>query len=83
MVERGSASHEASRLQHDDDVAVVVIGPDFGTPCPAGPGMRGRGVNLQLDSNDPSDSQIAAQVINAITQDFAVAAHIGGTPGIT
>jgi ABC-2 type transport system permease protein len=83
VVERGSASHETSRLQHDDVVAVVVIGPAFGTPCTTGTGCADSGVNLQLDSNDPSDSQIAAQVINAITQDFAVAAHIGGTPGIT
>jgi ABC-2 type transport system permease protein len=82
VVERGTASHETSRLQHDDDVAVVVIGPDFGTPCAAGQTCTDAGVNLLLDSNDPSDSQIAAQVINAITQDFAVVAHIGGTPGI-
>ncbi len=82
VVERGTASHETSRLQHDDDVAVVVIGPDFGTPCAAGQTCPDAGVNLLLDSNDPSDSQIAAQVINAITQDFAVVAHIGGTPGI-
>jgi ABC-2 type transport system permease protein len=75
VVERGTASHETSRLQHDDDVAVVVIGPDFGTPCAAGQTCTDAGVNLLLDSNDPSDSQIAAQVINAITL-------IGGTPGI-
>jgi ABC-2 type transport system permease protein len=83
VVERGTASHETSRLQHDDVVAVVVIAPGFGSP-PCAPDQRclDSGVNLQLDSNDPSDSQIAAQVINAITQDFAVAAHIGGTPGI-
>jgi ABC-2 type transport system permease protein len=82
VVEQGGASHETGRLQHDDVVAVVVIGPDFGTACAAGASCPGAGVNLQLDRNDPSDSQIAAQVINAITQDFAQAAHLGGTPGI-
>jgi ABC-2 type transport system permease protein len=82
VVEQGSASHETNRLQHDDIVAIVVIGPDFGTPCPAGDTCPDAGVNLRLDSNDPSDSQIAAQVISAITQDFALEAHIGGTPGI-
>jgi ABC-2 type transport system permease protein len=82
VVEQGSASREASRLQKDDDVAVVVIHPDFATPCPVGQECPGTGVTLNLDSNDPSDSQIAAQVINAITQGFALAEHIGGTPGI-
>jgi ABC-2 type transport system permease protein len=83
VVEEGSASHEADRLQHDDDVTVVVIHPDFATPCPADQKCLDSGVTLDLDSNDPSDSQIASQVISAITQDFSVAAHIGGTPGIT
>jgi ABC-2 type transport system permease protein len=82
VVEQGSASHEMNRLQHDDLVAIVVIGSEFGTSCASGQTCAGSGVNLQLDSNDPSDSQIAAQVINAITQGFALAAHIGGTPGI-
>ncbi len=83
VVEEGSASHEADRLQHDDVVAVVVIHPDFATPCPLDQKCLDSGVTLDLDSNDPSDSQIASQVISAITQDFSVAAHIGGAPGIT
>jgi ABC-2 type transport system permease protein len=82
VVEEGSASHEADRLQHDDDVAVIIIHPDFATPCPPDQRCLDSGVTLDLDSNDPSDSQIASQVISAITQDFSVAAHIGGTPGI-
>ncbi len=82
VVEQGSASHEMNRLQHDDVVAVMVIGPDFGTACASGAACPDAGVNLQLDSNDPSDSQIAAQIINAITQGFAQAAHLGGAPGI-
>jgi ABC-2 type transport system permease protein len=82
VVERGTASHESDRLQHDDVVAVVVIHPDFATPCPIDEQCANSGVTLDLDSNDPSDSQIAAQVINAITQGFSIAAHIGGTPGI-
>jgi ABC-2 type transport system permease protein len=80
VVEQGSASYEASRLQHDDVVAIVVIAPFFGTPCVGR--CLPNGVNLQLDANDPSDSQIAEQVINAITQDFALEKNIGGTPGI-
>jgi ABC-2 type transport system permease protein len=82
VVEQSSAPHETNRLQHDDVVAVVVIGSDFGTSCASGESCRGAGVNLRLDSNNPSDSQIAEQVINAITQDFALATHLGGTPGI-
>src|SRR5579862_5223983 len=82
LVEQGSASHETNRLQHDDVVAVVVIGPDFGTACAAGASCADSGVNLQLDSNDPSDAQIASQIVNAITEGFAQAAHIGGPPGI-
>jgi ABC-2 type transport system permease protein len=83
VVEQGSASHESSRLQHDDVVAIVVIAPGFGTPpCPPGQRCIANGVDLQLDANDPSDSQIAEQVINAITQDFALTHKIGGTPGI-
>ena len=82
VVETGTASKEANRLQHDDVVAVVVIHPDFSTPCPVGETCPNTGVTLNLDSNDPSDSQIAAQVINALTQGFALAAHIGGAPGI-
>ena len=80
VVEQGTQSHENGRLQHDDVVAIVVIAPGFGTPCVGR--CLANGVNLQLDANDPSDSQIASQVINAITQDFAVVEHIGGTPGI-
>jgi ABC-2 type transport system permease protein len=80
VVEQGSQPHESSRLQHDDVVAIVVIAPAFAAPCVGR--CLASGVNLQLDSNDPSDSQIAAQVINAITQDFALTNHIGGTPGI-
>jgi ABC-2 type transport system permease protein len=82
VVEQGSAAHETNRLQHDDVVAVMVIGPDFGTACATGASCPRAGVNLQLDSNDPSDSQIAAQIINAITQGFAQAEHLGGAPGI-
>jgi ABC-2 type transport system permease protein len=82
VVEESSASREAGRLQHDDVVAVIVIHPDFSTPCPVGEQCTTSGVTLDLDSNDPSDSQIAAQVVNALTQGFALAAHIGGTPGI-
>jgi len=69
VVEKGSASHEEDRLQHDDVVAIVVIAPGFGAP-PCAPEQRclDSGVNLQLDSNDPSNSQIAARVINAVTQ---------------
>jgi ABC-2 type transport system permease protein len=82
VVEQGTASHESDRLQRDDVVAVVVIHPDFATPCPIDQHCAGSGVTLDLDSNDPSDSQIASQVISAITEGFSIAAHIGGTPGI-
>jgi ABC-2 type transport system permease protein len=82
VVEEGSASHEASRLQHDDVVAVIQVEPNFAVPCPTGVACSGNGVNLDLDSNDPGDSNVAAQVISAITQDFAAAAHLGGAPGI-
>ncbi len=82
VVDEGSASRETDRLQHDNQVAVVVIGAQFGTPCAAGAECPESGVNLQLDSNDPSDSNIAAQVINAITNGYAQAVHLGGTPGI-
>lgn len=83
VVEEGSASHELSRLQHDDVLAVVVIHPDFATPCVSDQKCLNSGVTLDLDSNDPSDLQIASQVIGAITQAFSIAEHIGGTPGIT
>jgi ABC-2 type transport system permease protein len=83
VVEKGSAAHEADRLQHDNVVAVIVIHPDFATPCAPDQKCLDNGVTLDLDSNDPSDSQIASQVISAITQSFSIAAHIGGTPGIT
>jgi ABC-2 type transport system permease protein len=82
VVEQGSASHEADRLQHDDDVAVVVIHTNFATPCPPDERCLDSGVTLDLDSNDPSDSQIASQVISALTQDFAVEHNLGGAPGI-
>jgi len=82
VVEQQGASAEANRLQHDDVVAIVVVEPDFAAPCTSGQACAGTGVNLQLDSNDPQDSNIAAQVINALTQGFALQAHIGGTPGI-
>ena len=83
VVEQGSASKESNRLQHDNVVAVVVIPSTFGTPCATGSACPAPAVNLQLDSNDPSNSQIAAAILTAVTTGFAQAAHLGDGPGIT
>jgi len=83
VVEQGSASKEANRLQHDNVVAVIVIPTSFGAECATGSACPSPTVSLQLDSNDPSNSQVAAAIITAVTNGFAQTAHLGGSSGIT
>jgi ABC-2 type transport system permease protein len=72
----GSLAAENDQLRRQTVVAVLIIDPGFGTP------IGQSRIDMELSRDDPQGAGVAANVVNAVAQEFAAANNLGGQPGI-